>query len=161
MTEPGWNQDFADLVEALLEEGVRFLVVGAHALAVHGIPRATQDLDIWVEASSNNAGRLVAALDRFGAPLRSHGITRSNFETEGTVYQLGLPPSRIDLLTSISGVDFDSAWHDRVMGRLDRFDVPFIGVASQLANKLAAGRDKDLVDAKLLRQALERGDSTS
>ena len=159
MSEPGWNEDFEDLVGALLDAGVRFLIVGAHALAVHGVPRATQDLDVWVEASADNARRVMAALEAFGAPLRAHGITGADFEVEGSVYQLGLPPSRIDLLTSLSGVDFEPAWGARVEARLGRFEVPFIGPESQLANKLASGRDKDLVDARLLRKILDGSDS--
>lgn len=158
MSEPGWNEDFEDLIHALNDADVRYLIVGAHALAVHGIPRATQDLDIWVEASADNARRVLTALEAFGAPVTAHGITSADFEAKGSVYQLGLPPRRIDLLTSVSGVDFATAWNTRVTARLGRLEVTFIGVESQLANKLAAGRDKDLVDARLLREILSGSD---
>lgn len=147
---PQWSEDFVDMLRALLGAGVEFLIVGAHALAVHGVPRATLDLDIWVKSSPDNALRVIEALQAFGAPLGSHGIVATDFETPGTVYQLGLPPGRIDLLTSISGVEFDEAWPDRVEAKIGGLRVPFIGVKAQLANKRASGRDKDLVDAKLL-----------
>ena len=156
MSDPAWNDDFGDMLRALLAAKVRFLIVGAHALAVHGIPRATMDLDIWIEASSTNAERVVAALHEFGAPLEAHGVRQVDFEMKGTVYQIGLPPSRIDLLTAISGVEFEAAWDERVMARIDDLDVPFIGPRSQLANKRASGRDKDLVDASFLASLVER-----
>jgi hypothetical protein len=146
-----WNDDFVDMLRALVDAGVEFLVVGAHALAVHGIPRATLDLDVWVRPSRDNAPRVIEALRAFGAPLAAHGIVSADFEEGGTVYQLGLPPNRIDLLTSISGVDFAEAWPSRVEVEVEGIRVPFIGARAQLTNKLAAGRDKDLVDAKLLK----------
>ena len=98
----------------------------------------------------------MAALDAFGAPLRLHGVTRADFEKPGTVYQLGLPPARIDLLTQISGVDFEPAWQGRVEVDLDGRSVPFIGIREQLANKRAAARPKDLVDAEILERKLDR-----
>jgi hypothetical protein len=97
--EAGLNVDFLDLLAALARERVEFLVVGAHALAAHGIPRATGDLDVWVRAERENAKRVVAALETFGAPLRAHGVSAADFELLGTVYQMGLPPRRIDVLT--------------------------------------------------------------
>jgi hypothetical protein len=109
LSEAVLHDDFRDLLLELEGAGVRFLVVGAHALAVHGVPRATGDLDLFVARDSGNAARLVDALVRFGAPLEAHGVTARDFEREGTVYQLGLTPRRIDLLTSISGVEFDEA----------------------------------------------------
>lgn len=153
--DPAWSPDFADMMAALLDAEVRFLVVGAHALAVHGIPRATMDLDVWVECSAGNAARVMNALDAFGAPLKLHGVTQEDFETPGTVYQLGLPPARIDLLTQISGVDFEPAWQARVEVELEGRAIPFIGAREQLANKRAAKRPKDLVDATLLERKLD------
>ena len=98
------NEDFRDLLAALLSAGARFLVVGAHALAVHGVPRATGDLDVWIESEAGNAGRVFEALVRFGAPMGTMAVTRADLSKPDQVVQIGLPPRRIDILTSISGV---------------------------------------------------------
>ncbi len=153
---PGLNDDFVDLLEALQQEQVEFLIVGAHAMAVHGVPRATGDLDIFVRPTPENARRVLAALGRFGAPVEAHGVRQGDFATPDTVYQMGLPPRRIDVLTSISGVTFDEAWSDRVRVQLEGRDLDFIGPNALLANKKAAGRDKDVADAKLLAAKLGR-----
>jgi hypothetical protein len=137
----------------LREAGVRFVVVGAHAMAAHGVPRATGDLDILVAPERANAARLVEALERFGAPLASHGVERKDFEVEGTVYQIGLPPRRIDIMTSIDGVDFADAEESVMKVPIDGVELPILGRRQLLANKLATGRPKDLVDAQLLEQA--------
>jgi hypothetical protein len=125
-------------------------VVGAHALAVHGVPRATADLDLWVEASETNAGLVVLALAKFGAPLSALGIRREDFSQPNLVAQLGLPPFRVDLLTSISGVAFDEAWADRVMAEIEGVEVPVLGREAFVANKRATGRKKDLADLDAL-----------
>jgi hypothetical protein len=156
--KPTWNDDFLDMLRALVDAQVEFMIVGAHALAVHGIPRSTLDLDVWVEATPENARRVIEALRAFGAPLSAHDITEDDFQSPGTVYQLGLPPNRIDLLTSISGVDFQAAKEDRVEVEVDGLQIGFIGPRSQLANKRASGRDKDLLDAKLLESKLSSSD---
>lgn len=139
------NPDFADLLRSLSDHEVRYLVVGAYALAVHGRPRATGDLDVWVEPTPENAHRVYAALQQFGAPLGD--LTERDLSTEGIVFQMGLPPRRIDLLTRISGVGFEEAWARRVTGRFGDLDCPVIGLDEQIVNKRATGRDKDLVDA--------------
>jgi hypothetical protein len=143
-------EDFRDLVKALSSHGVRFLVVGAHALAAHGVPRVTGDLDVWVESSPENAHRVVRALAEFGAPLETLDLTESDFTTPDRVVQLGLPPFRIDLMTSISGVTFEGAWTGRLKGLL--FDVPvsFLGREAFIRNKQASGRPKDLADIRAL-----------
>ena len=146
----GFNEDFLDMLRALVDEGVEFIVVGAHAMAVHGVPRSTGDLDILVDASEGNAARLLAALERFGAPVEAHGITREDFEAPGNVYQVGLPPRRIDLMTGISGVDFEEARASRVLIDLEGVLIPFLGLDCLRKNKLATGRDKDLTDLRLL-----------
>lgn len=148
--EPSWNEDFADFVAALVTEQVEFVIVGAHAMAVHGVPRATGDLDVLIRPSPENAERLMGALRRFRAPIQAHGIVADDFCSPGTVYQIGLPPRRIDVLTAISGVDFDSAYASRVSAR----SLPFLGLAALIENKRAAGRPKDLVDAQLLEAKL-------
>jgi hypothetical protein len=144
------NQDFRDLLAALLEAQVRFLVVGAHAMAVHGVPRATGDLDVWIAPGAENAERSWSAVVRFGAPLSAMGITQGDFERPDRVVQIGLPPRRIDILTSISGVAFDEAWPDRVTHEVAGLDVPFLGRKALVRNKRASGRAKDLADLEAL-----------
>lgn len=138
------------MLECLLEAGAEFVIVGAHALAVHQVVRATGDIDVFVRSSRDNAARVIEALERFGAPVDAHGVTQSDFEKPEQVYQMGLPPCRIDVLTSISGVTFDDAWRTRVMVRVDGMNLPFLGLDALRANKAAAGRPKDLADLALL-----------
>lgn len=144
------NEDFLDLLNCLLEAGARFLVVGAHALAVHGIPRATGDLDVWIDRAPANVERVWSALVRFGAPVGALGVTRSDLEAAGMTVQIGLPPRRIDLMTEIAGVVFDEAWPSRTSHRVGTLDVPFIGRGELVRNKRAAGRAKDLADLEAL-----------
>jgi hypothetical protein len=148
--EPELNEDFVDLLRAFLTAGVEFIVVGAHALAAHGYPRATGDLDVFVRPSSENAERVLEALREFGAPLEAHGISREDFELTGNVYQIGLPPRRIDLLTSISGVSFEEARDTRILVDLEGMTLPVLGRAALVKNKRATGRAKDIVDADAL-----------
>lgn len=147
------NDDFLDLLQALLTEEAAFLVVGAHALAVHGVPRATGDLDVWVEATSDNARRVRKALERFGAPVSTFGLECADLAAPGNVLQIGVPPRRIDLLTGLSGLDFTTAWSHRVVLRVARLDVPFLGREDLLANKRATGRTKDLADIEALEES--------
>lgn len=149
---PELNEDFIDLLRSLLEAEVEFVIVGAHALAAHGLPRATGDLDVLVEPTPENAARVIAALESFGAPLAAHGVSCADFETEGNVYQVGLPPRRIDLLTSISGVTFDEARASRLAVEVGGMSLSVLGRAALLVNKRATGRPKDIVDAEALEQ---------
>jgi hypothetical protein len=145
------SDDWSDVLGALTAAGARFLVVGAHAMAVHGVPRGTQDLDIWIDPSAENAERVWRGLAMFGAPLEDLGIRREDLRRRGTVIQLGLPPNRIDLLTDISGVpDFATAWAERVEHPLGSHAVPFIGRAALIRNKRESGRRKDLSDLEAL-----------
>jgi hypothetical protein len=144
------NRDFRDLLAAFLEGGVRFLVVGAHAMAVHGVPRATGDLDVWIAPDPGNADRAFSALLAFGAPLSAMGVTLADFGRPDQVVQVGLPPRRIDILTSISGVGFDEAWSDRVTHETEGLAVPFLGRAALVRNKRASARAKDLADLEAL-----------
>ncbi len=144
------NEDFQDLLAALLAANVRFLVVGAHAMAVHGVPRATGDLDVWVEADAANAARVMEALLRFGAPVTSLGVSARDFSQTSQVVQIGLPPRRIDLLTSISGVGFGEAWSERTTQDVEGLAVPFLGRAALVRNKRVTGRPKDLADLEAL-----------
>lgn len=145
------TDDWADALAALLAANARFLVVGAHALAVHGVPRATQDLDVWIEPSAENAARVWRALAQFGAPLTELGISAEDFSTPGNVIQIGLPPRRLDVLTTISGVErFSDAWTKRVEHRVGPHQIPIIGREALIANKRASGRLKDLADIEAL-----------
>lgn len=144
------NPDFLDLLAALVRAEARFLVVGAHAMAAHGVPRATGDLDVWVQANSENAARVWNALIEFGAPVRALGLSKADLAAPGVVFQMGEPPVRIDLLTSITGVDFDHAWSARSVHRVGALDVPFLGRTALLDNKRATGRSKDLADVEIL-----------
>lgn len=146
------NQDFLDLLQLLLKAGARFLVVGAHAMAVHGVPRATGDLDIWVDSEPANARLVWEALLAFGAPVSHAGIVREDLEQPGIVIQIGQPPRRIDLLTGISGVTFADAWPNRVLQTVGALPIPFLGHGDLIRNKGASGRPKDLVDLDLLRR---------
>lgn len=148
--ESGFNRDFLDILHALDETGAEYLVVGAHAMAYHGVPRATGDLDIWVRPSPGNAVRVLRALEVFGAPIDTHGVRRADFEDPGTVYQIGLPPRRIDFMTAITGVSFDEAWSSRRSVEIGEISVPFLGREALVKNKRASGRDKDLLDARIL-----------
>jgi len=145
------TDDWFDFIAALLDAEARFLVVGAHALAVYGVVRGTQDLDLWIEPKEQNASRVWEAFDRFGAPVEVLGITVQDLTREGIVIQIGLPPNRIDLLTSLSGVaTFAEAWEDREVHEIRSRDVPFLGRSTLIANKRATGRTKDLADLEAL-----------
>ena len=143
------NRDFVEMLSALCAAGAEFLVVGAHALAAHGAPRATGDLDIWVRATPENADRVLAALRQFGAPLLD--LKKADLISPDVVFQIGLVPSRIDLLTSITGVEFDQAWANRIHVTIGELTVPVLGREEFIANKEATGRSRDLLDLALLR----------
>ncbi len=142
------SRDFVEMLSALSAAGAKFLIVGAHALAAHGVPRATGDLDIWIEATPDNAARVFQALKNFGAALFDLSI--DDLSKPATVFQIGLPPSRIDILSSISGVEFDVAWIRRIEVTIGDLRVGVIGRADFIANKRATGRSRDLVDIELL-----------
>jgi hypothetical protein len=142
------NRDFVEMLRALSAEGVECLLVGAYAMAAHGTPRATGDLDLWVRPTRDNAERVLRALRRFGAPL--FDLTVDDLACPGTVFQLGLPPRRIDILTSIDGVKFAGAWAARVTVRLDDVEVAVLGRRDLIRNKRATGRPKDRVDLRIL-----------
>ncbi len=138
------NQDFVDLLRAFVAHEVRFLIVGAYALALHGRPRATGDLDVWIDATPQNAPRVIRALAAFGAPTGE--ISEADFRRPGIVLQLGVPPGRIDIVTDLTGLTFDEAWPERVRAPFGDVQVDFIGLADFIRNKRATGRAKDLGD---------------
>ena len=138
------------MLKALLECGARFLVVGAHALAVHGIPRATGDMDIWIDRDPGNRERVWQAITRFGVAVESLEVTQEDLARPEVVVQIGLPPRRIDILTDLTGVDFASAWAGQVGVAVGELEVPFLGRASLIQNKRATGRLKGLADLEAL-----------
>lgn len=144
------NEEFIEFLRALVANDARFLIVGAHALAVHGVPRATGDLDVWIDTDAENVSRVWEALLDFGAPVEALGVDRHDLEQPDRVIQIGLPPRRIDLMTTISGVDFAAAWDGRMVHSVNALDVPFLGRDEFIANKRAAGRAKDVADLEEL-----------
>lgn len=142
------NQDFREFVELLNKNSVRYLVVGGYAVAAHGHPRYTKDLDVWIEISRDNAARLVRALEEFG--FGSTGLQEKDFLNLEQVIQLGKPPNRIDILTSIDGVDFESCYTSKVEIFIDEVPVNFIDLENLKKNKKALGRLQDLADLENL-----------
>lgn len=145
------NRDFEEMLAALCDQGAEFLLVGAYALAAHGLPRSTGDIDLWVRPTPENAERVWKALIQFGAPLSK--LTREDLQEPGVVFQIGLPPNRIDILNRISGVDFQAAWANRMEIRVGSRQIPVLGREELVLNKRRTGRPKDLLDV----QALENG----
>jgi hypothetical protein len=142
------NRDFAEMLSALSEAGAEFLIVGAHALAAHGIARATGDIDIWVKPTQENAERVMRALIVFGAPLKN--LTVDDLTKTDTVFQIGVEPCRVDILSGISGVQFADAWSRRLVLDIEGMSVPVLSREDFVTNKRASGRPKDLLDLELL-----------
>ncbi len=144
------NEDYRDMLPALVDERVRILLVGAYALAAHGYPRATMDIDIWVMPSPDNADAVLRALRRFGAPL--HHVTRGDFEEEGTVFQIGVAPRRIEMITAASGLQFEDAFKNSMAVDIEAIEVHIPSVTDLIRNKRASGRTRDLADAEALEE---------
>lgn len=144
------NQDFSDLLSEFNARGVEYLVVGAHALAAHGHIRATKDIDVWVRPDPANAPRVLKALRNFGAPL--HDLTESDLSKPGVIFQIGVEPLRINILTRIDGVTFAEAWDDREPANFAGISVPVLSRAHLIQNKRASGRKQDLADVEWLEQ---------
>ena len=140
--------EFRELLSTFNERGVRYLIVGAFAVMIYSEPRWTKDLDIWVEASAENAQRVFAALRDFGAPLNE--LTTKDFEEPG-FYQMGRPPARIDILMSLEGIDFEDAWENRTSDYFRGVPVHYIGRDDLIRNKELAGRHQDLADIENMR----------
>ena len=139
------------MLSGLSDSGVEFLLVGAYAMAAHGHPRATGDLDIWVRANPENAVKVLVALSRFGAPL--HDLTIEDLSTPGIIFQIGVEPSRIDILTEISGVIFSDAWKRKILIEMNGCSMSVIGLEDLIKNKRAAGRAKDIADVETLERS--------
>jgi hypothetical protein len=142
------NRDFRDLFAVLNDAGAEYLLVGGYALAFHGSPRFTKDLDVWVNPTPENAARVHAALGRFGAPLGDLSV--ADLATSGIVFQIGIAPNRIDVVTGIDGVEFGEAWPERAVTTYGDVDVTVIGKRHLVLNKRATGRPQDAVDADTL-----------
>ena len=142
------NKDYKEMLQCLLEENVRFLLVGAYAVAVHGFPRATKDIDFFVWATPENAANLMRALTKFGAPL--HDISEADLSSEGVVFQIGNSPRRIDIMTNISGVKFEQAYANKTTISIEGIEVPVISLKDLIANKRASARTQDLADVEKL-----------
>ena len=142
------NQDFVALLRAFNAANVRFLVVGAYAVTFYTRPRATADIDLWVDPTADNAARVMRALRVFGAPLQK--VAESDFARPGITFQIGIAPRRIDVLTELSGIHFDQAWPDRVQSELGECPADFIGRQALILNKRASGRPKDRIDLAVL-----------
>lgn len=149
------NKDFKEFAELLNANGVEYLIVGGYALMVHGYPRYTGDIDFWVNPSRDNIHALLKSLEQFG--FASVGLTEQDFNMPDSVIQLGYPPARIDLMTSIDAVDFDTAFPMRVNVTIDGVDLGFISRADLIKNKSSTGRLKDMADV----QALDADSGTS
>ena len=142
------NSDFSDLLAALNAAGAEYLVVGAHALAAHGHPRASKDLDVWVHATAENAERSYRALASFGAPLDDLRV--DDLATAGTIFQIGVEPVRVDIITSIGGVEFGEARPDRISADYGDQSVSVISRRHLIQNKKAVGRPQDVADVDAL-----------
>ncbi len=144
------NEDYRDILFALNAEQVDFILVGAYALAAHGYPRATMDIDIWVMPSPGNAKAVLRALRQFGAPL--HGLGVEDLQENDTVFQIGVAPRRIDLLTGATGLDFPTAANNAIVRQIDGIDLKVLSIEDLIVNKLATGRPKDQIDADELKK---------
>jgi hypothetical protein len=145
------TKDFKDLLRAFNANAVKYLIIGAHAYGVHAEPRATKDLDVFIRSDSENAKAVFRALAAFGAPLQ--GMSPADF-SDGTTFQIGQPPERIDILQRIDGLTFDEAWQNRIEGAIDgEVSASVISREDLIRNKLASGREQDLLDVKVLRKA--------
>lgn len=142
------NPDFKEFIQSLNDNQVGYLVVGGYAVALHGYPRYTKDIDIWIEMSPSNAARIVQAIEQFG--FRSLGLKESDFLDTDTIIQLGYPPRRIDLLTTLPGIDFESCFAAKVVVEIDGVAVNFIDLENLKKNKRATGRFQDMADIENL-----------
>ena len=142
------NEDYKDMLSSLDAEKVEYLLVGAYALALHGHVRATMDIDIWVKPSGDNALAVLRALRRFGAP--AHGLTLDDLRRDDTVFQIGVAPRRIDIITGATGLRFDETFARSVEAEVEGLRVHIPAVEDLIRNKRASGRPKDLVDAESL-----------
>jgi predicted nucleotidyltransferase len=146
-------QDFEDFIKLLNKHQVDYLVVGGYALAFHGKPRHTGDLDIWINSSESNAEKLVNVIQEFG--LASLGLSKFDFMQEGYVTQIGYPPLRIDILNTIDGVKFENAYPNKLLVDVNGIEVRYIGLKEFIENKTASGRSQDIADLKEIKKLIK------
>jgi len=146
--------DYKDLINIFIEEKVQFLLIGGYAVGLHGHPRPTKDLDLWVYANAKNAPLVVKSLKKFGAPMQD--ISAEDFEKEGTVFQIGVAPVRIDVITRVTGVKFEDAIQNAKIMKIEELNIPTISLQDLITNKKASGRHRDLDDLASLEKILER-----
>jgi hypothetical protein len=142
------NEDYRDMLLALSGEKASFLLIGAFAMAVHGYPRATMDIDLWVQPTPHNAEAVLRSLRRFGAP--TDDLTSDDLQKDGLIFQIGVAPRRIDIITSVSGLNFDDTFARSLTFDIDGIDVHVPTVDDIIRNKRASGRTRDLADAEAL-----------
>ena len=148
------NPDFRDLFAALSAQGADFLVVGGHAVMLYTQPRYTKDLDVWVRPTSENAERVFQALADFGAPLVN--VKVEDFAAPGTIFQIGVAPNRVDILTSLEGIEFEQAWAARTKSTYGGVPIGVLSAEDLIANKRAVARPQDLLDVEALTRSLQR-----
>ena len=148
------NEDYRDILLALNAEQVDFILVGAYALAVHGYPRATMDIDLWIMPSLENAEAVIRAVKRFGAPL--HGLSVTDLQHDDTVFQIGVAPRRIDLITGATGLRYDAAAEKAIHKQIDEIEIKVLSIRDLIINKEATGRLKDKADAEELKRLQNR-----
>lgn len=144
------EKDFKEFIELLNKNSVRYLIVGGYAFSFHAEPRFTRDIDFFVEGSEENAEKLLNALAGFG--FKDIGLSKVDFIKAGDIVQLGVPPVRIDLMTSVTGLDFSAAWENRVSGNYGGIQAFFVSKADLIRNKTAVGRKQDLSDIDRLQK---------
>jgi len=147
------NKDYKEMLQILLDNKAKFLVVGAYAMGAYGYPRATGDFDIWVEASIENAKKVYQSLVKFGAPLAQ--LTEKTFCEEGIMFQIGVVPRRIDIITKIDGVEFNKAHTEMQDIEVEGLSIPFISKENLIKNKLSTRRKKDMLDAEYLQSGTD------
>jgi predicted nucleotidyltransferase len=150
------NEDYRDMLQALADEKVKFLLVGAYALAAHGYPRATMDIDIWVMQSPENADAVLRTLRRFGTPLQN--LTAQDLQKDDTVFQIGVAPRRIDIITAVSGLRFEQTFARSLAVDIEGIEVHIPSMSDLIRNKRASGRTKDIADAEALEQLQNAGE---
>jgi hypothetical protein len=148
------QQDYREMLQVLRESGVEYIIVGAFALAAHGFPRSTADLDIWINPTRENSVKLFTALQKFGAPLS--GIIPDDFVYKNNIFQIGVAPCRIDIITGISGeIDFSEAYNNASLIELGEVKEHILSIRDLIKNKESTGREKDMIDAELLKKRIK------
>jgi hypothetical protein len=146
------NDDYKEMLQCLAAEGAEYLLVGAYAMAAHGYPRATMDMDLWVSPSPENAAAVIKALRRFGAPLSD--LTSADLQHDDTIFQIGVAPRRIDVLTGVSGLRFEEAFANAIEAEVEGIALRIPSIHDLIRNKKASGRKKDLADVEALEELL-------